>query len=134
MCSDSIDPNKGVYPSKLPTKRNSQKLDKQKLTGKKYLGEGCISGEKQYKRACGEVFLQYLLFMGVTVTSNDDGSVILSTSFFLKCYYFQYTNFLSVSDMKLVIMNDVIPVYASGKKGKIEPAPVLTRIPLLTGQ
>ena len=68
------------------------------------------------------------------MTSNDDGSVILSTSFFLKCYYFQYTNFLSVSDMKLVIMNDVIPVYASGKKGKIEPAPVLTRIPLLTGQ
>ena len=40
MCSDNIDQNKGVYPSKLSTKRNSQKLDKQKLTDKKCLGEG----------------------------------------------------------------------------------------------
>lgn len=48
-----------MQPRRLAQKLKRQKLDKQKLTGKKYWGEGCVSGEKQYIGTGDEVFFWY---------------------------------------------------------------------------
>ena len=52
---------------------------------------------------------------------------ILIANTFVRGYYFQYTNFLGLSENELMIAIAVIPVNVSGKQGEIK-APVLTRL------
>ena len=54
---------------------------------------------------------------------------ILITSIFIRDYYMQYTNFLSQSDKKSVIVNPAFLDHASRKKGEIKTVSVLTRLP-----
>ena len=46
MFIDKTESNKRIQPRQLALKLRHQKLDKQKLVGRKYYGEGCASGEK----------------------------------------------------------------------------------------
>ena len=58
---------------------------------------------------------------------------ILITNIFVRGYYLQYTNFLSLIVKESVIASAVIPVHVLGKQGGIKAAPVLTKPPLLIG-
>ena len=55
-------------------------------------------------------------------------SVILVISTFLEDFYLAYTNFLSLSDKKSVILSIAIDIHATGKQGKIKAVPVLTKL------
>ena len=46
MCINKTDSSKTIYLGKLALKLKHQKLDIQKLTGKKYYGKGCVNDEK----------------------------------------------------------------------------------------
>ena len=53
---------------------------------------------------------------------------ILITNVFVRGYYLQYTNFLSLNNKESVIVSAVIRVHASGKQEEIKAVPVLTRL------
>ena len=50
-------------------------------------------------------------------------------SIFIKDYYLQYINFLSLSDKESVIVSPVITAHTLRKKEKIKTVSVLTRLP-----
>ena len=58
---------------------------------------------------------------------------ILIANNFVRGYYLQYTNFLSLIVKESVIASVVIPVHVLEKQGGIKAAPVLTKPPLLIG-
>ena len=46
MCIDKTESNKRICPRKLTPNLKHQELHKQKFTGKKYYGKGCMSSKK----------------------------------------------------------------------------------------
>ena len=54
---------------------------------------------------------------------------ILIASIFVRDYYLQYTNFLSLRNKESVIVNPVIPVYTLRMEKEIKTVPVLSRLP-----
>ena len=60
---------------------------------------------------------------------------ILITNIFVRGYYLQYTNFLSLNNKESVLVSAVIHVHASGKQEQIKAVSVPTRLigPLTQG-
>ena len=52
----------------------------------------------------------------------------LLISTFLENFYLAFTNFLSLSDKKSVVLSIAIDIHATGKQGKIKAVPVLTKL------
>ena len=46
MCTDRAESNKRIHPRKFLPKLKHERVNKQKLTGKKCYGKGCESSEK----------------------------------------------------------------------------------------
>ena len=55
--------------------------------------------------------------------------VILVLNIFLREYYLQYTNFLSLSDKETITVSTVISVHTLEKQEEIKTVSVLTRLP-----
>ena len=55
--------------------------------------------------------------------------VILVLNIFLREYYLQYTNFLSLSDKETIIVSIVISVHTLEKQQEIKTVSILTRLP-----
>ena len=55
--------------------------------------------------------------------------VILDLNIFLREYYLQYTNFLSLSDKETITVSTVISVHTLEKQEEIKTVSVLTRLP-----
>ena len=54
---------------------------------------------------------------------------IAISSIYIRGYYLQYTNFLSLGNRELVVVNPVITVHTLRKKGEIKTVSFLTRLP-----
>ena len=54
---------------------------------------------------------------------------IPTASIFIRDYYLQYTNFLSLSDKGSMIVNPVTTVHTLRRKGEVKTVPVITKVP-----
>ena len=54
-------------------------------------------------------------------------------SIFIRAYYLQYTDFLSLRDKELVIVSAVIPVHSLGRQGETKTVSVLARLSCTLG-
>ena len=54
---------------------------------------------------------------------------ILTVCIFMRDYYLQYSNFLSLRDKEAVVVSPVIPVYTLRKKTEIKTVAALKRLP-----
>ena len=77
---------------------------------------------KNFFRKCFDQIWSKLYFLCSVVCHSD-------ANFFVRGYFWQYTNFLRISDKELVIVSAIIPVHAAGKQGELKAAPDLTGVP-----
>ena len=54
---------------------------------------------------------------------------IPTASIFIRDYYLQYTNFLSLSDKGSMIVSPVTTVHTLRRKGEVKTVPVITKVP-----
>ena len=54
---------------------------------------------------------------------------IPTASIFIRDYYLQYTDFLSLSDKGSMIVSPVTTVHTLRRKGEVKTVPVITKVP-----
>ena len=54
---------------------------------------------------------------------------IPTASIFIRDFYLQYTNFLSLSDKGSMIVSPVTTVHTLRRKGEVKTVPVITKVP-----
>ena len=76
----------------------------------------------------GSVLLPSLIGLYILCQEEIEWFAISTANIFIRDYYLQYNNFLSLSDKESVIVSSVITVHALRKKGEIETVSFLTKL------